>query len=251
MLLAPNHVAMVDGLLLMAATDRPIRFLVDRTEAEKWWQKPFMRALGAIPVSASGGPRAILRALREAGRHLEEGQVVCIFPEGQLTRTGMPQPFRRGMERIAKGRGAPIVPVHLGGVWGSIFSGARGRFVWKLPGIPPVSVTFGPALASEHERRRDAPCRADLGEAEWRRRIAEHEPLQRASRRRRRRRARRRRSDEWRLHARAAARERRRPRARALREPWRDAEAVGLFLPPSVVRSAQPRRGPRGKTEKP
>ncbi|MSR62495.1 MAG: MFS transporter [Planctomycetes bacterium] len=241
-LLAPNHVSMVDGLFLMAATDRPIRFLVDKSETEKWWQKPFMRALDAIPVSASGGPRAILHALREAGQHLAEGHVVCIFPEGQLTRTGMTQPFRRGMERIAKGRAAPIVPVHLGGAWGSIFSGARGRFVWKLPDrIPyPVTVTFGTPLAPETSAAETRRVVLDLGEAEWRRRIAGFETLHRSfirsARRHPRRRALGQRSTGERsriqLLASAVA------LARELRMPWREAEAVGILLPPSVATAA-------------
>ncbi len=71
--------------------------------------------------------------------------MVCIFAEGQITRIGQLLPFRRGMERIMKGVDAPIVPVNLDGVWGSIFSFERGRFLWKMPrSIPyPVTVSFG------------------------------------------------------------------------------------------------------------
>jgi acyl-[acyl-carrier-protein]-phospholipid O-acyltransferase/long-chain-fatty-acid--[acyl-carrier-protein] ligase len=238
-LLAPNHVAMVDGLFLMAALDRPIRFLVDTAEFNKWWQRPFMRALDAIPISASAGPREILRALRDAGQHLADGHVVCIFPEGQLTRTGMMQPFRRGMERIAKGRGAPIVPVHLGGVWGSIFSGSRGRFVWKLPErIPyPVSVSFGAPLPPETTAAETRRAVLELGEQEWRQRIARREPLQRdfmATVRRR----------PWkRAVGDQATGDRSRVAllasaivlARTFRGRWKDAPAVGILLPPSVA----------------
>src|SRR5262249_61771304 len=112
--------------------------------------RPFMKALGAIPVSPAGGPRVILRAFRDAGRSLDSGDLVCIFAEGQITRTGMLLPFRRGLERIAKGRSAPIIPVHLDRVWGSIFSHASGRFLTKLPErVPyPVTVSFGSALAA-------------------------------------------------------------------------------------------------------
>src|SRR6185312_16099973 len=84
--------------------------------------------------------------------------VVCIFAEGQITRIGHLLPFRRGFERIMKGVEAPIVPVHLDGVWGSIFSYERGRFLWKLPHrIPyPVTVSFGtpmPATSTPFEVR--------------------------------------------------------------------------------------------------
>ena len=54
----------------------------------------------------------ILEAFREAGRALDDGELVCIFPEGQITRTGMTLPFQRGLERIVKGRDVPIIPVH-------------------------------------------------------------------------------------------------------------------------------------------
>ncbi len=87
----------------------------------------------------------MLHSLREATNAIKNGEVVCIFAEGQITRIGQLLPFRRGMERIMKGVDAPIVPVNLDGVWGSIFSFERGRFVWKLPrSIPyPVTVSFG------------------------------------------------------------------------------------------------------------
>src|SRR4029079_736233 len=169
-LLAPNHVAMIDGLFLMAVIDRPIRFLVDRSQYELWWQKHVMHALQSIPISASGGPREILRALREAGKHLDEGHLVCIFPEGQLTRTGMMQPFRRGMERIARGHGAPIIPIYLGGVWGSIFSVAFGKFGTKVrERIPyPVSIAFGAPMSDASSAAQVRRAVVDLSEAAWR-----------------------------------------------------------------------------------
>ena len=69
--------------------------------------------LGAVPISSSGGPRVVIAALKNAGAYLDNGEVVCIFAEGQITRTGMMQPFQRGMERLVKGKDVPIIPVHL------------------------------------------------------------------------------------------------------------------------------------------
>ena len=109
-LLVPNHVTFVDGFLITASLDRPVRFLVDKSYYEKWWMRPLMLAIGAIPISSDGGPRAILKALRDAGTYLDMGELVCIFAEGQLSRTGTLMPFRRGMERIVKGRVTPIIP---------------------------------------------------------------------------------------------------------------------------------------------
>lgn len=168
-LLVPNHVSFVDGLLLLASLDRPVRFVVDAMYFHHPLLNPLMRLLKAIPISASGGPRAILRALREAGHSLDAGEVACIFPEGQITRTGMLLPFRRGFDRIIKGRQSPIIPVHLDRVWGSIFSFSDGRFVTKWPErIPyPLTVSFGPPLPSGtpvHEVRQVVQ---ELGERAW------------------------------------------------------------------------------------
>ena len=84
--------------------------------------------------------------------------MVCIFAEGAVTRTGNLLPFKRGMEKIVKGLDAPIIPVHIDRMWGSIFSFERGRFFWKWPRrIPyPVTVSFGAPMASStpvHEVR--------------------------------------------------------------------------------------------------
>ncbi len=141
-LLVPNHVSFVDGLFLVASIDRPVRFIVESSYFQHPIYGPFLRAFNAIEVSSSGGPRVILKAMRDAGEHIDAGHLVCIFGEGQITRTGQMQPFKRGLERIVKGRDAPIIPVNLDGVWGSIFSHERGRFLWKIPRRWPYPVSI-------------------------------------------------------------------------------------------------------------
>ncbi|MCP9454883.1 MAG: MFS transporter, partial [Nitrospira sp.] len=101
-LLIPNHMSFVDGFVLMASIDRPIRFVVDTAYAAHPLLKRLMTIMNVIPISSSGGLRMILRALRAAGEALDNGELVCIFPEGQITRTGTLLPFRRGFERIMK-----------------------------------------------------------------------------------------------------------------------------------------------------
>ncbi|HZD95910.1 MAG TPA: AMP-binding protein, partial [Candidatus Sulfotelmatobacter sp.] len=144
-LFVSNHMSFVDVLLLMASTDRPIRFLMFQGIYEQPILKPFARMMKAIPISSELRPRDMIRSLRTASDAIRDGEIVCIFAEGQITRTGQLLPFRRGMERIIKGVEAPIVPVNLHGVWGSIFSFERNRFLWKVPRrIPyPVTVSFG------------------------------------------------------------------------------------------------------------
>jgi acyl-[acyl-carrier-protein]-phospholipid O-acyltransferase/long-chain-fatty-acid--[acyl-carrier-protein] ligase len=144
-LLVCNHMSFVDAALLIASTDRPIRFLMYKGIFENRVVHPFARMLKAIPISSEQRPREMIRSLRTATDALRNDEIVCIFAEGQITRTGQMLPFRRGLERIMKGVEVPIIPVNLDGVWGSIFSFERGRFLWKMPRrIPyPVTVSFG------------------------------------------------------------------------------------------------------------
>ena len=159
-LLVSNHMSFVDVLLLMASTDRPIRFLMFKAIYDNPIMKPFARMMKAIPISSELRPRDMIRSLRTASDAIRDGETVCIFAEGQITRTGQMFPFRRGMERIIKGVESPIIPVNLHGVWGSIFSFERGRFLWKIPRrIPyPVTVSFGKVPAAT-QRRRGPPRR--------------------------------------------------------------------------------------------
>lgn len=140
-----NHLSFVDALLLAACTDRPIRFIIYKGIYELPWIKPFAKLMRAIPISAELRPREMLQSLRTASEAIRAGEVVCIFAEGQITRIGHLLPFRRGFERIMRDLEAPIIPIALDGVWGSIFSFDKRRFIWKLPRrIPfPVAVQFG------------------------------------------------------------------------------------------------------------
>lgn len=143
-----NHMSMVDACLLIASTDRSIRFLMFKDSYEHPLVHPFARMLRCIPISSQLRPRDMIHSLRTATEAIRAGEVVCIFAEGQMTRIGQMLPFRRGFERIMKGVDAPIIPVNLDGVWGSIFSFERGRFLWKVPRrIPyPVTVSYGKPL---------------------------------------------------------------------------------------------------------
>ena len=147
-LLVCNHMSFVDVALLVAATDRPIRFLMYQGIYDHPVVKPFARMVKAIPISSEQHPREMLHSLKTATEALRNNEIVCIFAEGQITRTGQLLPFRRGLERIMKGVEVPIIPVNLDGVWGSIFSFDRGRFLWKMPRRIPyrVTVSFGKPL---------------------------------------------------------------------------------------------------------
>jgi acyl-[acyl-carrier-protein]-phospholipid O-acyltransferase/long-chain-fatty-acid--[acyl-carrier-protein] ligase len=237
-LLTPNHVSMADAVFLIASIDRPIRFIMFKGSYEHPLVKPFAKIMGVIPIASDQGPRELIHSLRMATDALKSGEVVCIFPEGQMTRIGQMLPFRRGMERIIKGVDVPIIPVNLDGVWGSIFSFAGGRFLWKFPRhIPyPVRVTFGkplPPTATSLEVRRVVQ---DLGAEAFARRKKRMHTLPESF------------IYTARRHPlRFAMADGQRPKlnyfsalvgalvlARRLREKWQGQEMVGILLPPSV-----------------
>jgi acyl-[acyl-carrier-protein]-phospholipid O-acyltransferase/long-chain-fatty-acid--[acyl-carrier-protein] ligase len=238
-LLVPNHMSFVDGFLLIASVDRPIRFVVDAAYATHPLFKWLMTAMKVIPITSAGDTRMILWALRSAGQALDDGAIVCIFPEGQITRTGTLLPFRRGFERIVKGRQVPVIPVHLDRVWGSIFSFERGRFFTKWPErIPyPVSVSFGAPLPSDTPAHNLRDAVLTLGEAAWRLRKSYRRPLHREF------------IHAMRRHSfRFAMADHTRPHvsslqaligsivlARALRQHWENQRHVGILLPPTVA----------------
>ncbi len=157
-LLVCNHVSFVDWALIMAATKRHVRFLMHRRFYEHPVFGPLCRVMQAIPVAMEDSPKKIAASLQEARRAVEDGHVVCIFAEGGLTRTGNMLPFSRGFEFIMKGVTAPIIPVNIDSIWGSIFSFDEGKYFWKWPKdfLHPVTVCFGkpmPATAASHEVR--------------------------------------------------------------------------------------------------
>ena len=157
-LLVCNHVSYLDALLVLAALQRFVRFIMFR----RFYERPLLRwgcrILKVIPISESDGLREMIRSLRTATQAIQDGELVCIFAEGSITRTGNLLRFRRGFERIMKGVDAPIIPVYIDRMWGSVFSFEGGRAIWKWPGIggSSVTVSFGeplPATATATEAR--------------------------------------------------------------------------------------------------
>ncbi|MEZ6064249.1 MAG: acyl-[ACP]--phospholipid O-acyltransferase [Planctomycetaceae bacterium] len=148
-LIVANHVSFVDGLLMLTSTSRMVRFIVYADYTEKPLLRWMAKTMGVIPIKASSGARAIMQSIQSAREAVEQGEVVCIFPEGSISRNGTMQSFNRGMLKIVQGTGAPIIPAHLHGLWGSIFSFAGGKFFWKRPRrVPyPVRILFGTPIA--------------------------------------------------------------------------------------------------------
>jgi 1-acyl-sn-glycerol-3-phosphate acyltransferase len=127
-LLVCNHVSFVDAVLLMAASPRPIYFLMDH----KIFQVPVLgwlfRLAKAIPIAPRTQDAQTYEAAFDAAANvLKAGDLLCIFPEGGLTRDGNLQEFKGGVMKILErttqiGLEIPVVPMALTNLWGSFFS---------------------------------------------------------------------------------------------------------------------------------
>ena len=126
--LVANHVSFADAVILLGASPRPIRFVMDH----RIFQTPVLgfifRHSGAIPIaSAKDDPALMEKAFAEVSTALANGELVGIFPEGNITRDGELQPFRPGIARILAANPVPVVPMALSGLWGSFFSRIDGE----------------------------------------------------------------------------------------------------------------------------
>ncbi|WP_435015481.1 1-acyl-sn-glycerol-3-phosphate acyltransferase [Tundrisphaera sp. TA3] len=147
-LLAANHITWFDGFFLAAVLPRKGTALMYAGIFKLPVIGSLSRRCGLIPVAASG-PRA-QRAAIDAGRKvLKDGGLLGIFPEAQISRSGLTGPFKRGLELIVSGNAETVVvPVYLGNLWGSLLSNSGGRFLRKWPqGLRrSVVVVFGPPV---------------------------------------------------------------------------------------------------------
>jgi len=127
-ILVCNHVSFADPVLLMAASPRPIVFIMDhqifRTPLLGW----FFRLAKAIPIAPQKvDPHAYGRAFARARAVLDAGDLLCIFPEGAITKTGEMGEFKGGVMKLLESTPVPVVPLALQNLWGSFFSRADGR----------------------------------------------------------------------------------------------------------------------------
>ncbi|MBI5256987.1 MAG: MFS transporter [Burkholderiales bacterium] len=118
-----NHVSFVDAIVLMAASPRPIRFIMDHRIFKIPVLGWLFKLAKAIPVAPQKeDPATYAMAFETADKVLAEGDLLCIFPEGGITRDGELQPFKAGIMKILEKRPVPVVPVALQNLWGSYFS---------------------------------------------------------------------------------------------------------------------------------
>ncbi|MEX1267077.1 MAG: MFS transporter [Woeseia sp.] len=152
-----NHISFVDALVIGGCIPRPVRFVM-------WYRIfriPVLRFIfttaKAIPIASAREDAELLEeSYDRIDEELADGQLVCIFPEGAITRDGRVHPFRSGVERIIERRPVPVIPMALCGLWGSWFSRKRSGGLRRVPGkllagvdlrigapVRPVDVTAG------------------------------------------------------------------------------------------------------------
>jgi acyl-[acyl-carrier-protein]-phospholipid O-acyltransferase/long-chain-fatty-acid--[acyl-carrier-protein] ligase len=158
-----NHLSYVDAVVLQIAAPRPLRFVAFAGFARSPTVRFFFRALGIIPVS----PNKPMKGIRLAVEAMQRGELVCVFPEGAISRTGQLMELKRGFEAMARQARAPVVPAVIDGLWGSVFSFAGNKYLWKSPRLMPthVCVIFGQPLPYDRAGREEARrAMLDLGE---------------------------------------------------------------------------------------
>jgi 1-acyl-sn-glycerol-3-phosphate acyltransferase len=151
--LVANHVSFADAVIIMGASPRPVRFVMDYRIFKMPLLGFIFRHCGAIPIApAKEDPVLMEAAFAEAAKALADGDLVGIFPEGGITRDGELQPFRSGITRILAANPVPVVPMGLSGLWGSFFSRVDGMAMkspFRRGMFSPINLRAGPALSAE------------------------------------------------------------------------------------------------------
>jgi 1-acyl-sn-glycerol-3-phosphate acyltransferase len=148
-----NHVSYVDALIIAGSCRRPVRFVMHAA----YYQIPVLRRLfrlaRVIPIdSGKRNPTVLRRAMKDIDRALTKGELICLFPEGHLTKTGIIDTFRPGIERIIRHNPVPVVPLALRGLWGSFFSNKGGPAMQRRPRRfwSVIELIAGPLVTSPH-----------------------------------------------------------------------------------------------------
>ena len=145
-MLVPNHVTWIDGILLLLASERPIRMVVFSGNFKNKLINALGRMFGVIMITP--GRRSVVKALDTAAKALDNGELVCIFPEGALTKSGQIQTFKPGMKKILDRceTDVPVIPIYLDGLWGSVFSFSEESISGKYPA--KSRILYGCTLAN-------------------------------------------------------------------------------------------------------
>jgi acyl-[acyl-carrier-protein]-phospholipid O-acyltransferase / long-chain-fatty-acid--[acyl-carrier-protein] ligase len=153
-LLLGNHISFVDWAIVQIACPRPVHFVMEKSIYERWYLHWLLKSMGCVPIQAGASSK---QSLEVVANLLNQGKVVCLFPEGMLSRTGHLAEFRKGYERAAilaqhtEENPVKIVPFYLHGLWGSQFSRSSSRLkaVRSTGFSREVMIAFGESIAKD------------------------------------------------------------------------------------------------------
>jgi len=150
-ILTCNHISFVDALIIAGYVQRPVRFVMDNRIFQNKLLGPIFRMAKAIPVAPrSESPEVVDAAYERIKQAIDEGELLCIFPEGVISYDGEIAEFKKGILKILKTAPAPVIPMALSGLWGSWFSRYKGKAMTGIPRhIAKVSLNVGEPIAYE------------------------------------------------------------------------------------------------------
>ncbi|UXY13752.1 MFS transporter [Chitiniphilus purpureus] len=166
-----NHVSFMDSQVIAGMVRRPVRFVMDHRIFKVPVLNFIFRTAGAIPIApAKEDPQLKAQAFERVAQYLAAGEVVCIFPEGGITRDGQMQAFRPGIDQIIARTPVPVVPMALRGMWGSFFSRKDGAAMMKLPRRfwSRIELVIGPPLPPEAADRQALEAQVRALRGDWR-----------------------------------------------------------------------------------
>ena len=133
-----NHISYIDAIIIAGYTRRPVRFVMDHNIFKSFFLGPIFRFAKAIPIApAKENIDVMNRAFDSIASALDNGELVCIFPEGKITYDGELSTFKPGIEKIIERSSVPVIPMAIQGLWGSYFSRYKGK---AMSGLPPFSI---------------------------------------------------------------------------------------------------------------
>ncbi len=150
--LACNHVSFVDPVVIGAVCPRPMRFVMYHKIYNMPVAKHFFQNAGAIPIAPQKeDPQLLQQAYDSIAQALENGELVCIFPEGGLTPDGELQELKPGIERILDRTPVQVIPMALSGLWGTWFTRVKGRAMkgWPRHWMKRIDVFTGEPIQPE------------------------------------------------------------------------------------------------------
>jgi acyl-[acyl-carrier-protein]-phospholipid O-acyltransferase/long-chain-fatty-acid--[acyl-carrier-protein] ligase len=167
-LMLGNHISWIDWAMVQMASPRPVRFVMERVIYERWWLKWFLDFFGVVPISRASSRHA----LHKVTELINRGEVVCIFPEGTLSKNAQLAEFKRGFERAAEDADGVILPFYLRGLWGSRFSNASDKLkASRREGrARDVIVAFGATMPIASDAQQVKQAVFELSVSSW----AEH-----------------------------------------------------------------------------